>query len=179
MIDEIIAPLLTTEWGRRTGWAAMVTLFFLVIIIFFQTLFAWYSDIVITHGYAQTMNKTISTDEVAKLIAEIPDQHIFGRSATHGEPLPITSLQLRLVGVIKSTPAKLSRVIISEAGGPGKVYKVGDVLPSSGVRVYDIAADGVVLENGGRLEKLPLPRPPLLFQGKPKPLLPDIQEGNE
>lgn len=182
MIDEIIAPLLTTEWGRRTGWGVMIVLLVLVVITFFQTIFAWYGDFVITRSHNPTIAKPLSS-EAANLIAQIPNQHIFGQPpiATKGATLPITSLQLRLLGIIQSVPEKYSRVIISEAGHPGKVYKVGDTLTTAGVRVYEIDRDGVVLENGGRLEKLPLARPPLLFHGMPKPLLPEEkkQEGNE
>ena len=84
--------------------------------------------------------------------------------------LPVTSLQIRLIGVIKSTPDTFSRVIISESNQPGKIYSVGDSLPSSGVKIYAITAEGVILDNSGRLEKLPLQRTPLMFQGMPKSL---------
>lgn len=174
MLDEIIAPLFTTEWGRRTGWGVMISMLVLLIITFITTLFAWHSDVVITQDHKK-INTTLPNDEVAKLIAQIPEQHIFGKIGSSNGRLPITSLQLRLVGVIKAVPEKFSRVIISEGGQPGKVYQVGDSL-SGDVRINSIAPDGVVLDNGGRLEKLPLQRQPLLFQGKPKSLLPETKQ---
>lgn len=175
MFDEIIAPLLTTEWGRRAGWGVMICMAVLLFVTVIETLSTWHSDFVITrtqHG----PNKSISMNELTKLITKIPDEHIFGKyGALSG--VPVTSLQLRLIGVIKSVPEKDSRVIISESGQPGKVYQVGDIL-SSGVKIYSIAPDGVILDNGGRLEKLPLRRSPLNFQGKPKALLPSGTGGN-
>jgi type II secretory pathway component PulC len=173
MFDEITAPLFTTQWGQRAAWAALISTSLLLFYSLVSTLFSWHSDFMIGKN-PPAAKTTLSVDETTKLIAAIPNQHIFGGGLEQG-PIPITSLQLRLVGVVKSVPEQESRVIISESGRPGKVYQIGDVLPS-GVKVYSIANDGVVLENGGRLEKLPLQRTPLMFQGMPKPLMP---EGNK
>lgn len=171
MFDEIIAPLFTTEWGRRASWGAMICLALALLWGVLATFSTWYSDFRLIHGASREVKSSLATDEMKKLVTQIPDQHIFGQAGVlaRGATLPITSLQLRLVGVVKAVPEKFSRVIISEGGKPGKVYQVGDSL-SSGVRIYAIAPDGVVLENGGRFEKLPLQRAPLLFQGMPKSL---------
>lgn len=180
MFDEIIAPLFTTEWGRRAGWGTMIAMLILLVYMIFCTVNTWREDYIIAHAEHRVSNKSLSADDMTKLVAEIPQKHIFGQSGVtdNGGVVPITSLQLRLVGVIKSEPEEYSSVIISEAGKPGKVYRVGDTL-SSGVKVHSIAEDGVILENGGRLEKLPLQRPPLMFQGMPKPLLPEDKAQEE
>lgn len=173
MLDEIIEPLLTTAWGRRASWGAAIGMALLLAIVLVEILAGWYGDIGVVLGSHVGMKSSISLDETAQRIAKLPDQHLFGQSRIlSNADLPITSLQLHLVGVIKAEPEEFSRVIISEAGQPSKVYRVGDVL-SSGVKIHGITQDGVVLENGGRLEKLPLQRPPLLFQGMPKRLLHD------
>ena len=147
----------------------MICMGLLLLWLLFTTLANWRHDFVLIHPQKIESKNVLVGDELNKLIENIPSDHIFGQSGT-GAHLPVTSLQIRLVGVIKAVPESFSRVIISEGGKPGKVYKVGDRL-SSGVIINAITSDGVILDNGGRLEKLPLQRPPLLFQGKPKPLL--------
>lgn len=172
MFDEIIAPLFSTRWGRRAGWGVMFGAALLILYTFSGMVANWQSDWVISRNHKSIANSAPVTDEVAKLIAQIPEQHLFGKQTllVQNAILPITSLQLRLIGVIKTIPEKLSRVIISERGGNGKVFHLNESL-SSGVTVHAIANDSVVLENGGRLEKLPLQRPPLTFLGMPKSFL--------
>jgi len=169
---ELFSPLLTTLWGRRTGFFLWVAMSFLFIIIFIFMLFTWYKDIQLI----KTSNKPVhirlqTNDQLNKLIAAIAERHLFGKySVIQTSILPVTSLQIRLVGVINADSAKLSHVIISESDQSAKIYKVGDTLPSSGVKIYAITTEGVVLNNSGRLEKLTLPRPVLQFQGMPRSL---------
>ncbi len=173
MVEEILSPLFTTEWGRRAGLGVVIIAGFLLFITIIQSLFTWHADFILSRSatVSSAANKHNEND-VGQLIAHIPDRHLFGRQGIveKGDVLPITSLQLHLMGVIKAVPETLSRVIISEHGQPGKVYQIGDTLPS-GVTIEAITKDGVILENGGRLEKLPLPRLPLNFQGMPKSLI--------
>lgn len=173
MIDELLSPLLTTSWGRRTGLGVLVTMTILTFILLVQSVMTWRSDIKLTQSHLhQNENLSSANDRLAKLILELPQWHIFGKYGVVAESaiLPVTSLQIRLIGVIKSTPDMFSRVIISESNQPGKIYSVGDTLSSYGVKIYAITSEGVVLDNSGRLEKLPLQRTPLMFQGMPKPL---------
>ncbi len=173
MVDELISPLLTTTWGRRLGQGILILMVMGVLITFIQTIMTLRSDIRLTQSHSNQNDKfLLANDRLAKRITQLPEWHLFGKYGVVEQSaiLPVTSLQIRLVGVIKSTPEKYSRVIISESNQPGKVYKVGDTLPSSGVRIDAITPEGVVLNNSGRLEKLPLPRTPLLFQGMPKSL---------
>ncbi len=169
MFEEIIAPLFSTEWGRRSGLAAMVIFSLFLLITLIEAPFAWHSDYTLAHNQATTTKTQSSTDQTMALIMQIPDKHLFGASMQAAN-LPITSLQLQLLGVIQSNPAGASRVIISEAGQPGKIYQVGDSV-SPGVHIKAITADGVILENGSHAEKLPLSRQPLLFKGSPKNVL--------
>lgn len=175
VVDDIMTPMVATEWGRRASWGVSSLLGLLTLAAVIQTITTWYDDIVIAHSTVARAGAQSAMDSTAQLITQIPEEHIFGKLGNEGA-LPITSLQIRLVGVIKSEPESQSRVIISEAGQPGKVYAIGDTLPS-GIMVNAIADDGVILENGGHLEKLPLRRSTLSFQGMPKPLLP--QEENQ
>lgn len=175
MFEEIIAPLFTTEWGRRTGLGVLVVAACLLLYTTVNMFVTWRSDYLISHSrVAASSASSTNTDNISKWIAQIPEHHVFGKFGAVTQGLPVTSLQLRLVGVVKAVPEEDSRVIISEGGQPGKVYRVGDTL-SSGVKVQAITDDGVVLENGGNLENLPLQRPELEFQGKPKSLLGEDQ----
>lgn len=92
------------------------------------------------------------------------DYHLFGQSL-NGD-VPITSLQFRVTGIVKIEDEQgqtVSKAYISESGQPSKIYQVGDILPYD-VKVYAINADAVILENDGKIEKLPLPRQPLEFK---------------
>lgn len=162
-VDEINAWFYST-WGQRVGLGLLILLSILVLLS-------------VTHGIKTIHQDTIlvskplpkPSHQMADLISSIPDQHIFGKYGAF-EAVPITSLQLHLVGIIKATPVTQSKIIISEQGQPAKIYQIGDTLSSSGVKVHDITEEGVVLENGGRLEKLPLTRPVLQFEGIPRSL---------
>jgi hypothetical protein len=166
---DMFEPLFATEWGRRASWGALGLFALLLLIVIIQTLGTWYDDVRISRMSMHSSRAV--TDNMSQWIMQIPDEHLFGKlGVTDQGAIPITSLQLRLVGVIKSDPENFSRVIISESGQLPKVYGIGDSLPS-GISINAITADGVILENGGHLEKLPLQRPPLVFQGMPQPLL--------
>jgi type II secretory pathway component PulC len=164
--EELFAPLFATEWGRRASWGTVGLFGLLLIITIIQTSVSWHDDFFITHKHAST-NVAHPSDDVMLAISKIPEEHLFGNVGVANGTVPVTSLQLRLVGVIKSE--KISRVIISESGQPGKVYSIGDSLPS-GITVNSVVDDGVILDNGGHLEKLPLQRKSLTFQGVPKAL---------
>lgn len=165
MLDEVLSPLFTTTWGKKAAQVAVGITGALFLLVFFELFFLWYADAtLLKKSSSMALPKVKTSENITQLISAIPKQHLFGNALiASSSTLPVTSLQLRLIGVIKTKPDKYSRVIISEANQPGKVYGIGDVL-SSGVTVYGIVDDGVILESSGRLEKLPLPRPPLLFR---------------
>lgn len=103
-------------------------------------------------------------------IEKIPDMHIFGQALIATGDMPITSLQLTVTGIVREQTTddnNLSKAYISISGGQSKIYHVGETLPD-GVKIYDITPDTVILENGGRLEKLPLPREKLEFKPQVK-----------
>lgn len=174
MFDELVSPLFTTQWGRRTGALILALMLFLIVVTFFQMIWEWRSDIKLaTPTETQHNDQAQAANQLAELITQIPEWHLYGKYGVlaQTEVLPVTSLQIKLVGVIKATPDSESRVIISEENGSGKVYKKGDTLPTSGVQVYGISDDGVILDNSGRLEKLPLHRRALHFKSMPQSIL--------
>ena len=137
--------------------------------------YQWYADWQLAHSELPEAPSLATSAATSSLVAAIPSEHVFGQPAAELGNMPISNLQLRVTGIAKvegdEEAQALSRAYISVAGQPSKIYKIGDNLPY-GVKVYDITADAVVLQNGGQLEKLPLPRDPLQF--KPKPTLESV-----
>jgi hypothetical protein len=122
----------------------------------------WHDDWNIAHQTApsteQLQNKTVN------LIAAIPGNHLFGKPA--GGKIPISSLELRVTGIVKVEDEQgneVSKAYISQSGQPAKIYQVGDSI-TNGVKIHSITTDTIILDNGGELEKLPLPRQPLVFK---------------
>lgn len=158
--------ILNVQMNQRYLMAIAAALSLFVVITFCYDFTAWYFDWKLAHQVLT--NKVKLDDSSARLIASIPNQHLFGLSET-GE-MPITNLQLRVTGIAREANAmgeNVSKAYISIAGSPSKIYQVGDSLPD-GVKINDIKPDTVILENGGRLEKLPLPREPLQFKPRVK-----------
>lgn len=154
---------LNIQINQRYLMAATTLLGLLLAVTLIYVLTTWVQDWQLAH---QTVASTVKLDSGtnAQLIANIPNQHLFGLSAT-GD-MPITNLELRVTGIAREADAQsenISKAYISIAGGPSKIYQVGDSLPD-GVKINDITPDTVILENAGKLEKLPLPREKLQFK---------------
>lgn len=88
--------------------------------------------------------------------------HLFGKPAepvadTQPDPVdaPDTTLNLELKGIFASELDGESRALIASGRGEEKAYAVGDEL-SRGTDIYEIYADRVILDRGGRLETLRL-----------------------
>ena len=93
----------------------------------------------------------------------IIDAHLFGVAApqaqTEANPAdaPETRMSLVLAGTIASSDPKGGLGIIGETAATAKVYKVGDSVVG-GARLNAVYDDRVILERGGQLEALLLPR---------------------
>lgn len=172
-VEELLEPLFVTYRGRQVGLGMVILSGILLFSAVVGAVHAWYGDLTIMQssaGVATHVDDAANAE--ATLIAQIPATHLFGLAAEDDDFLPITSLQLHLTGIIKDSADHVSKVIVSEAGQPGKVFAVGDTL-TSGIKIYSINEDGIVLEHNGKLEKLPLGRQRLQFQDKPKTLWQD------
>lgn len=94
-------------------------------------------------------------------IAGIVNAHLFGTalSAATGDSAsaPATSLSLVLAGTIAGQDPKSGWAIIGESAQAARLYATGASLPG-GARLTEVYADRVILDRGGRLESLPLPR---------------------
>jgi len=93
-------------------------------------------------------------------VQSIADAHLFGTAASDPsgqDPAnaPPTTANLVLAGTIATQDPKHGVAIIGD-GGPSKVYSVGDNF--SGFKLHSVYLDHVILDRGGALETLTLPR---------------------
>ena len=163
-VNLVIIDRMITEFHQKTISAIVAAVITTVGIALCYVIWQWHSDWQIAHQ-PLAVQEDQSDREAEILVASLPDTHLFGKSLTAGN-VPISNLQFRVTGIAKvdhPTGKNVSKVYISVAGQPSKIYEIGDTLPY-GVKVYDITDDTVILENDGHLEKLPLPRSSLEFK---------------
>jgi general secretion pathway protein C len=94
-------------------------------------------------------------------IQTVVSAHLFGvppadLAAQDPENAPQSSANLVLAGTIATQDPKRGVAIISDAGGPSKVFAVGDRI--SGAALHSVYLDHVILDRAGALETLLLPR---------------------
>lgn len=113
---------------------------------------------------AATTGQTILSDDIQAIV----NAHMFGvADAKSSEPAPPPSTDenladtrltnLSLKGTVASRIAEFSVAIISDGNNDEKVYSVGDAIGSN-TKLHAIYADRVVLNEGGVLTNLKLPR---------------------
>ena len=94
-------------------------------------------------------------------IQTVVSAHLFGvvvtdPSTQDPENAPQSSANLLLAGTIATQDPKHGVAIISDGGAPSKVYLVGERI--SGATLHSVYLDHVILDRGGALETLLLPR---------------------
>ena len=92
-------------------------------------------------------------------IQSVVAAHLFGVPAAGTQDegnAPQSSANLLLAGTIATQDPKHGVAIISEAGAPSKVYSVGERI--GGAALHSVYLDHVILDRGGALETLLLPR---------------------
>lgn len=98
------------------------------------------------------------TDSTSTTLAALRNAAVFGRIGGADQPIVATSAtHLSLAGVIAETDPAAGQAIIADSGSPAKVYRVGNTLPGNLV-LRAVHADHVILDRGGALERLDLPR---------------------
>jgi general secretion pathway protein C len=94
-------------------------------------------------------------------LAGIVNAHLFGvAGAQAGGNAPQTTIPLILAGVIADKDPAKGQAIIGDTASAGKLFAVGAMIPG-GARLNAVYGDHVLIERGGRLETLPLPRNPM------------------
>ena len=94
-------------------------------------------------------------------VQKVAEAHLFGvasADSTAADPAsaPASTANLVLAGTIATQNPKQGVAIISDGGGPSKVYSVGEMV--GGATVHSVYMDRVLLDRGGSLEALTLPR---------------------
>ncbi len=98
------------------------------------------------------------TARTSTTLAALKNAAVFGRIGGTDQPIVATSAtHLSLAGVIAETDPAAGQAIIADSGSPAKVYRVGNTLPGNLV-LRAVHADHVILDRGGALERLDLPR---------------------
>ena len=108
---------------------------------------------VLTNAAARTQHPAVD-------IQSVVSAHLFGIATADSSTqdpanAPPTTANLVLAGTIASQDPKRGVAIISD-GGPAKVYSVGDNV--GGAALHSVYLDHVILDRGGTLETLLLPR---------------------
>jgi general secretion pathway protein C len=92
-------------------------------------------------------------------VADIASAHLFGeaRSVVNDANAPQTSVQLVLAGVLALPDPKRGLAIVGQSAATAKLYTVGSAVPG-GVTLYAVYKDRVLLDRGGVVESLFMPR---------------------
>jgi general secretion pathway protein C len=95
----------------------------------------------------------------------VVNAHLFGQPKADASPepgadaadAPETQLNLQLRGAIAAEDPRYAHAIVADGSGAEKVYFVKDTVPG-GATVHMVQADRVILNRGGTLEALLLPK---------------------
>ncbi len=95
-------------------------------------------------------------------VAAIVNAHVFGfaqvaEGPRDGSHAPPSSLPLVLTGIMAGDDPKYGLAILGQSAQSTKVYAVGDNVPG-GAKLHEVYDDRVVIDRGGHLETLVLPR---------------------
>jgi general secretion pathway protein C len=94
-------------------------------------------------------------------IVDLPSilrSNLFGQAAAQGgADAPLTSMALVLSGTIADVDEKRGFAILGPSAAAMKVYSVGNTLPG-GARLHAVLVDRVLLDRGGTIESLLLPK---------------------
>lgn len=139
-------PFFSSKRGEQAGLAAILVLLLFIALPLINT---WLT--------IRTTHRTVTPAPPLTFasIQNIPGWHLFGK-ASDEKNIPLTTLNLQLLGIFYQPDQSAGAVIISDAGQPGKLYKVGDNIPQ-GASLVKILRYSILLNNNGRVERLLLP----------------------
>lgn len=94
-------------------------------------------------------------------VAAIVNADLFGKAAVvenrNPNDAPQSTLPLVLTGIISAEDPQNGLAILGQTATSAKVFAVGDNVPG-GAKLHSVYSDHVVIDRGGHLEKLLLPR---------------------
>lgn len=112
-------------------------------------------------------------------VQAIVQARLFGEpqaTTTPVEQAPQTQMNLILSAVFAAEDPTKGRAIIGESPQSSKVYRVGDTV-RSGTKLHAVYLDRVILDRGGQLEQLLLPRKSLATMAANRPVPPPPTPG--
>ncbi len=163
---ELFSSQLTTRLPRIVTWGLVIALGVQAAVIVLDLIPQQPPAAAASAAVAPTRDTSRRAVDVQSII----DAHLFGvadpAAAAAGDPsdAPETRLSLVLAGTIAASDPKQGFGIIGESATNAKLYSVGDSLPG-GARLNAVYGDRVILERGGQLEALLLPRE---YKGRPE-----------
>lgn len=104
-------------------------------------------------------------------VVALMNAHLFGQAAASpvdARTAPATSMSLVLAGTIAADDPRKGFALIGDTAANARVYAAGAALPS-GVRLHEVYRDRVIIDRGGALEALLLPRQ-AMSAGAPPPV---------
>src|SRR5689334_888221 len=116
-IDDIVTNI---NFSQRNMIGIGIFISILVIATFLFAAWQWRSDWLLAHQGISSEPVIGSLDEKAGIVA-IPDAHLFGKVLSKANEIPITTMQLRVTGIVKVTSERygtFSKAYISISGQP-------------------------------------------------------------
>ncbi len=101
----------------------------------------------------------------------IVEAHLFGRATPSAAEVPQTSIPLVLAGVLALQDPGQGMAILGPNPSQAKLYAVGAAVPG-GARLHAVYRDRVLLDRGGAIESLALPRRSLVAAAPPQAVSP-------
>ncbi|MFO1410459.1 MAG: type II secretion system protein N [Steroidobacteraceae bacterium] len=101
----------------------------------------------------------------------IVDAHLFGQATVSSTDAPQTSIPLVLAGVLALQDPSQGMAILGPNPAQAKLYAVGAAVPG-GARLHAVYRDRVLLDRGGAIESLALPRKSLVAAPPPAAVSP-------
>jgi general secretion pathway protein C len=152
------------RWIRSLPWLVSVAL---VLLLAWQVVQLGWTIMGAQRGQTpgSTATAPATSDEPPVDLRTILGAHLFGVAGAAGGTDPnsvaATQMSLVLVGTIAESDPERGYAIIGESATNAKVYAVGKTI-TGGTKLHAVYPDRAILDRGGRLEALMLPRK---FQG--------------
>lgn len=147
---------------------SLITLFSLLIIFEYVTLFFSLT----AKPVLSSSNTNVEMGKKQDSSDYILDSSIFGvyvPDDLNEDNVKKSMLNLTLVGILLAHKPENSQVIIRNANGDEKTYKISDKIPGGAV-IKRIIAGGILVDRNGTLESISLPKNDLIFEPVAKPL---------
>ncbi|MGH1541157.1 MAG: type II secretion system protein N [Arenicella sp.] len=148
---------------QQKKWLTRAATFLGALVLLWVLLYGLYHvyDIYRDRKYAAKQTVVINPQPISSgySIDTVVSTHLFGeKKAIVEKPkpkvVPTTKLDLTIEGLLSASSEEKARAIISVKKKRGALYKVGDELKGTKVKLEEIRADGVLLNHNGNIENL-------------------------